>query len=136
LRDAGVAPDVIRGVVAAAGAYDVRDLSDEPDSWQEVDGHIYGETPDARGAVSPGVNIDPATPPIIVYCGSNDDPNACTRAIYFADRLRAAGVAATVVKDIGADHMGLLRALIAAGDPLNDSLLDFISRHSQGDKKS
>ena len=32
----------IGGVLAVAGAYDLRDLSGEPDSWQRVDGHIYG----------------------------------------------------------------------------------------------
>ncbi|MDQ2866252.1 MAG: alpha/beta hydrolase [Candidatus Eremiobacteraeota bacterium] len=120
----------LRGVFAVSGAYDVRDLSDEPDTWQKVDGHIYGDTPAARSRFSPSLHIDAATPPIVVSCGTSDDPGSCDRAIYFMRALKAAGRSANAIREIGADHMGMLRALIDPKDPLNASLLDFIARYS------
>ncbi len=121
----------LRGVFAVSGAYDVRDLSDEPDSWQRVDAHIYGDTPAARSRVSPRLHIDPATPPIVLSCGTADDPGSCDRAIYFSQALRAAGCESMVIREIGADHMGMLRALITPADPLNKALLQFIGDYSR-----
>jgi acetyl esterase/lipase len=118
----------IRGVFAVSGAYDVRDLSGEPDSWQKVDGHIYGETPAARAAFSPATNIDPQTPPIVTACGTRDDPDSCNRATHFVAALSAAGIASTTIQENGADHMGMLRALTDPKDPLNAALLYFIAK--------
>lgn len=118
----------IKGAFVVAGAYDVRDLSGEPDTWQKVDGHIYGETPDARSRVSPSVHIDPATPPIVVSCGTNDDPGSCGRAQYFARALTAAGRTVTFIRETGADHMGMLAAMLNPLDPLNARLHDFIDQ--------
>lgn len=124
----GLTLDAIRGVFAVAGAYDVRDLSGEPDSWQKVDGHIYGETAEARSAFSPAVNVNPKAPPTVTACGTDDDPNSCNRATAFTAALRTAGVASTTIRENGADHMGMLRALIDPRDPLNAALLYFISK--------
>lgn len=123
----GIGLGAIRGVFAVAGAYDVRDLSGEPDSWQRVDGHIYGETAEARSAFSPAVHIDPAAPPTVTACGTEDDPYSCNRATSFAEALRAAGVPATTIAERGADHIGMLHALVDPKDPLNAALLYFIS---------
>ncbi|MEO6835497.1 MAG: alpha/beta hydrolase [Candidatus Tumulicola sp.] len=128
LRAAGSSLGAIRGVFAVAGAYDVRDLSGEPDSWQAIDGHIYGRTPQARSAYSPQLHIDAGTPPIETACGTQDDPWACNRAIDFAAALRAAGRQAWAFKEVGADHMGMLRAWVLPGDPLNTEFLDFITQ--------
>ncbi len=128
LRAAGSSPSAVRGVFAVAGAYDVRDLSGEPDSWQVLDRHIYGQTPDARSAFSPAVNIDPGSAPTETACGTLDDPWSCNRAIGFATALRDAGVQAWAFKDVGADHMGLLRALASPGSALNSEFHDFIAR--------
>ncbi|MDQ2679950.1 MAG: alpha/beta hydrolase [Candidatus Eremiobacteraeota bacterium] len=122
----GLALSAIRGVVAISGAYDVRDLSGEPDSWQRVDGHIYGESPQVRSALSPSVHIDAATPPIMLVCGLAEDLRMCDFAVDFASKLQAAGRSAHVLRVGGADHMGLLKALISRGDPLNEKLLDFL----------
>jgi len=127
LGAAGEPLDAVRGIFAVAGAYDVRDLSGEPDSWQRVDGHIYGETPQARRALSPAVQVDPHSPPAVTACGTEDDPHACDRAKEFTAALRAQGIAATTIEERGADHMGMLRALIDPNDPLNAALLYFIS---------
>ncbi len=127
LAAAGSSLSAIRGVFAVAGAYDVRDLSGEPDSWQVIDGHIYGQTPQARDAFSPQLHIAAATPPIETACGTLDDPWSCGRAIDFAAALRAAGSQAWAFKEIGADHRGTLRAMILPGDPLNTEFHDFIT---------
>lgn len=124
----GVSPGAIRGVFAVAGAYDVRDLSGEPDSWQKVDGHIYGETTQARDALSPALHVAPSTPPTVTACGTADDPWACERATAFTAALRAAGIDAVTIRENGADHMGMLRALIAPDDPLNAALHYFIAK--------
>jgi acetyl esterase/lipase len=121
----------VRGVFAVAGAYDVRDLSGEPDSWQKIDGHIYGETPQARTVMSPIVNIDPRSAPTVTACGTLDDPDSCDRATSFASALRAAGIPSTTIQENGADHMGMLRALIDPKDPLNAALLYFIVKEEE-----
>ena len=128
LNGAGGSIGAIRGIFAVAGAYDVRDLSGEPDSWQRLDGHIYGETPQARGAFSPAIHVDPHSPPTVTACGTQDDPDSCGRALRFAAALRAAGIAATTIQESGADHMGMLRALIDPKDPLNEALHYFIAK--------
>ena len=130
LRRSGLPLSSLRGVFAVAGAYDVRDLSGEPDSWQKVDGHIYGETPEARAHLSPRVAIDPAAPPTIASCGSRDDSGSCDRALYFVRALEAAGCSASVIVENGADHMGMLRALVDPKDPLNVRFLEFIEQQS------
>ena len=128
LQDAGVTLAAVRGVFAVAGAYDVRDLSGEPDDWQALDGHIYGHTPQARSAFSPALHIDPNTPPTVTACGTSDDPGSCARATNFTKALLAAGIASVTVQENGADHMGMLRALIAPNDPLNAALHYFITK--------
>ncbi len=129
LRAAGTDLHAIAGVFAVSGAYDLRDLSDEPDSWQRVDGHIYGETPRDRARVSPSQHIDPDTPPTEIACGSEEDnPGSCDRAAYFERKLLAAGVWTHLIRENGASHMGMLRALIDPRDPLNEELHDFIDR--------
>ncbi|MEO7201971.1 MAG: hypothetical protein ABI431_04505 [Candidatus Tumulicola sp.] len=59
---------------------------------------------------------------------SGGDPGSCNRAIVFSAALRAAGIPSTTVRENGADHMGMLRALIDPNDPLNAALLYFISK--------
>ena len=128
LRTAGSSLNAIRGVFAVGGAYDVRDLSGEPDSWQVIDGHIYGQTPQARSAYSPVAHIDADSVPTETACGTHEDPWSCDRAIGFATALRNAGIASWAFKEIGTDHMGMLRALVSPGDPLNAEFHDFIAR--------
>lgn len=126
----GLSLAAIRGVFAISGAYDVRDLSDEPETWQKVDGHIYGDTPQARSRLSPSVHIDPATPPIVISCGSEEPPEMCEFATYFAQSLRAAGHPTPLIREIGPDHMGMLRAFVTPDDPLNEHFLALIARES------
>lgn len=126
LARAGLSLPAVRGVFAVSGAYDLRDLSGEPDSWQRVDGHIYGETAQARARVSPSLHVDAGSPPAEVACGTDDDPGSCPRALFFEQALRRAGIASRVIREVGADHAGMLRALIDPNDPLNKELLHFI----------
>ena len=129
LEAAGSSLQAIHGVFALSGAYDLRDLSGEPDSWQRVDGHIYGETYEDRAKSSPRIGIDPRSPPIEAVCGTEDDPGSCPRTIYFTTTATALGVSAQAYREIGADHMGVLRAFIDPRDPLNAEFLSFIASH-------
>jgi acetyl esterase/lipase len=126
LTAAGAGPAVVRGAFVLAGAYDVRDLSDEPADWQTIDGRIFGPTPEARAAVSPGLDIDAHSPAIVAACGTRDDPGACPRAAYFVHALKAAGVDGTFVRADGADHMGLLARFVDPADPLNRAFVNFV----------
>ena len=85
---------------------------------------------DSSGAqrVLSTTHIDPHSPPTVTACGTQDDPDSCGRALRFAAALRAAGVPATTIQESGADHMGTLRALIDAKDPLNEALHYFIAK--------
>ncbi len=132
LRQVGVDFSHIRGVISLAGVYDVRNLSDEPQSWQVVDFKIYGQTSDARARISPALDIDPHAPPFMIVCGSEDDPDACVRATYFMRHLHAAGVSAFVIRDMGADHMGVLRSAIDPRDPVFTALTHFIGLATKG----
>lgn len=126
LNAAGLSMQAVRGVFAVAGAYDVRDLSGEPDTWQRVDDHIYGETPEARRALSPAVSIDAQSRPTVTACGTQDDPWSCDRALSFSAALRRRGIDSATIEEHGADHIGMLRALADPRDPLNEALLHFI----------
>ncbi len=130
LERAGTSTDALRGVVAVAGAYDVRDLSDESEQFQKIDAHIYGATPELRGAVSPSLYVRAGAPPTIAVCGTEDDPEACERATVYVHRFVAAGGSAYVIRVVGASHMGTLRSLIDSNDPLNAAFHDFITAHS------
>ncbi|MHB8462880.1 MAG: alpha/beta hydrolase [Vulcanimicrobiaceae bacterium] len=132
LRKVGVDFSLVRGVVSLAGVYDVRNLSDEPQSWQVVDFKIYGQTSEARARISPALDIDPHAPPFMIVCGSEDDPDACVRAIYFMRRLHAARVSAFVIRDMGANHMGVLRSAIDPRDPVFTALTHFIGLTTKG----
>lgn len=128
LRSAGSDLRSVGGVLAVSGAYDLRDLSGEADSWQRVDGHIYGETEQERARVSPSQSIDPGSPPIEIACGTDEEPGACTRALYFEATLHRAKIPTRLIRESGADHVGMLRAVINPDDPLNHELHDFIER--------
>ncbi|MDP9017977.1 MAG: alpha/beta hydrolase [Candidatus Eremiobacteraeota bacterium] len=131
LETAGLTLQSIGSVFAVSGAYDLRDLSDEPDSWQRVDGHIYGETPQQRADVSPSQHIDAAAPPIEIACGTEqDNPGSCDRALYFQRALVKAGINTKLIKENGASHLGMLACLINPKDPLNAEFLDLIARTS------
>ena len=131
LAAAGLTFESIAGVFAISGAYDLRDLSGEPDSWQRADGHIYGETPQQRADVSPSQHIDPGAPPIEIACGTEEDnPGSCDRALYFERALVRARVTTRLIKVNGASHMGMLASLINPKDPLNAEFLDLITRES------
>ena len=132
LRAAGVHFSALRGVVSLAGIYDVRNLSDEPESWQIVDYKIYGQTVAARASISPGIDIDPHAPKFMIVCGSEDDPDACNRATYFLHHLQAVDVNAVLIRDIGADHMGVLRSAIDPRDPVSKAFHTFIGLDSKG----
>lgn len=125
----GFSPGTLRGVVAVAGAYDVRDLSDES-KFQKIDARIFGATPEQRGAVSPSLYVRAGAPPTIAVCGTEDDPQACERATVYVHKLVAAGGSAYVIRVVGATHMGTLRSLIDSNDPLNAAFHDFIKQHS------
>jgi acetyl esterase/lipase len=126
----GSSPSALRGVVAVAGAYDVRDLSDESEEYQKIDAHIFGATPAQRGTVSPSLFVRAGAPPTIAVCGTEDDPQACERATVYVHKLVAAGGSAYVIRVVGATHMGTLRSLIDSNDPLNAAFHDFINQHS------
>lgn len=130
LARAGASLKDIRGVFAVSGVYDLRDLSGEPDSWQRVDGHIYGETPDARAIVSPRLHVGADAAPTVVSCGTLDDPGSCPRTHAFERCLQQAGVESKMIVENGADHVGMLRALVDARDPLNQELLAFVDGHA------
>jgi acetyl esterase/lipase len=130
LAAAGSSPDVLRGVVAVAGAYDLRDLSDESDEFQKIDAHIFGSTPERRALVSPSLHVRAGAPPTIAVCGTRDDPEACDRATIYVRSLVTAGSTAYAIRVVGADHMGTLRSLVTAGDPLNAAFHDFVTQHS------
>lgn len=122
LRDAGVAEGTVYGAIADDGAYDLRDLSGEPDWMQKVDGHIFGETPQARARISPQLFAAASNLPIVAACGTRNDPGSCAHAIAFVRAVNAKGGNAIVLREVGADHMGMLRALITPSDPLNNLL--------------
>ena len=128
LESAGASLASIRGALVLAGAYDVRDLSDEPESWQRIDDQIYGATSEERAKNSPGLAIDPKTPPIEAVCGTEDDPGSCPRTEHFVRALRSAGLNGRIFRAVGADHMALLRRLIGPNDPLHAEFRQFIER--------
>lgn len=125
LHDAGTSLARVCAAIPDAGIYDIRDISGEEDWMQRADEKIYGSTPQLRAVVSPILFVNKASPPMVVACGTLDDPDACGRAIRFADALNAAGGSAIVLREIGADHMAMLRNLIDPRDTLNQRLHAF-----------
>lgn len=131
LKDAGVAPSAVRGVLALSGPYDVRDISDESDYWRGFDSHVYGDTVERRAEISATANAAQAAIPIDAACGTREDPYSCKQAATLVDALHAANHAASSFVERGADHMGMVRDLTAPNDPLNSELLRFIQ--AEGD---
>jgi len=127
LQRAGAPAGIVRGAFALAGAYDVRDLTDEPAAWQRIDDRIFGATEAARGRISPAIDVDRDAPPIVAVCGTHDDPGACARARHFARVLKARGLDGSAL-EIDTDHGGLLRRFIQPGDALAEAFRAFIER--------
>ncbi len=127
LRAVGLPVTAIRGVLALSGPYDVRDLSKESPRWQAIDRHIYGATARRRAEISAMAFTSSASVPIITACGSAEDPWSCRQATALAGALVRAGDCSFVVREIGADHMGMVRALLNSDDPLERMLLDFVN---------
>lgn len=127
MRSAGLDLSVIRGVMALSGPYDVRDLSHESLRWQAIDRHVYGATRARRRTISAMAYVAAASVPIITACGTSEDPFSCRQAIGLTNALLRSGDCSFVVRERGADHMGMVRALLDPTDPLEHFLLDFVN---------
>ena len=130
LERAGSSPDALRGVVAVAGAYDVRDLSGESERISEdrrahlrcdagAAGRGFAEPLRSRGSAADDRGLR-----------HRGRPAGLRARDGLRTKLVAAGGSAYVIRVVGASHMGTLRSLIDANDPLNAAFHDFIKQHS------
>lgn len=129
LQQAGVAPASVRGVVSLDTAvYDLPKLL--AGGAGEIHQRVFGDGQDAE-EVSPWhhVRYDAPHPAFLVFY-SEGRPAAVTQTIPFAERLKAAGHAATVTEAVGRSHRQLNQMLGTEGDVPTAQILRFLRRQA------
>jgi acetyl esterase/lipase len=102
LRSVGMAPDDVCGVIGLAGAYDLR-----PANPAEFPAIPAEDWPLSR----PVNHVTLQAPPMLLLIGAADGVVEAGNTLRLAELLCAAGVAVTVARYPGIDHMALMEAL-------------------------
>jgi len=133
LREAGVDPGRLAGVIAIGGLYELD--PDEP-LTPELDALVAAAFGDrrARRAASPLRLARAQAPSFLVLAGSDDVPGLAGQAAAFTDALRAAGapVAETFLSS-GRDHLTILD-LADEPNPARKQVLGFVGLGAHADE--
>lgn len=123
LRDEGIDPKVIRGVISVSGVYDVR-----PELF--LFASVFGRDSETRRLASPVTHVKAGLPPFLLLHGDLELPYCdATWADKFYDALHDAQVDCKVCPISKRDHLSIIAKVSEANDPAQRAILEFIAHH-------
>lgn len=120
--DRGLPDDVLAGVVALSGLYDI-----EPLRHTSLNLNLKLDADSARAA-SPLLRAAQGAPPALIAVGADETPAMCLQTERMHAAWQAAGNASTLLLADGADHFSLLNQLTAPGTALHAQVAALIDR--------
>lgn len=123
LQALGLKPDIIKGVVAISGVYDLTLGGVTARMLYEP---VFGSDPDKLADASPALQLTKKSPPFLVLYAQNDYPSLDIQARRFQRTLKEAGIQAKAVMIPGRDHVSIISGVAREGDPVREMLLEFV----------
>jgi acetyl esterase/lipase len=125
LREQGLNTNVIRGVIAISGIYD---LTRTGVMGQFIYEPAFGLAPDDLKQASPALRINSRPPPFLLLHAENDYPTADNQVRWFKNALESAKGEATARMVPGQGHVDILSSLVVSGGVVLTEVSTFLKR--------
>jgi len=122
LQALGLTPEIIKGVVAISGVYDLTLGGVTAKMLYEP---IFGSDPRTLEQASPALQLTRKSPPFLVLYAQNDLPSLNVQAKRFQRALQQAGIQVKTAMIPGRDHVSIISGLAREGDPVRKMVLEF-----------
>jgi acetyl esterase/lipase len=146
LKAEGLTQEAIRGVISISGVYRVHGLdfaaggtkSENGDSGPAAGGGqagraalspIFGKDPELRKQASPLSHARAGLPPFLILYAERDLPMLGEMAREFGSALREKGSEQQTVEIKNRNHISILKNMTTEGDPAQEAIDDFLTRH-------
>jgi acetyl esterase/lipase len=142
LRESGVRPEAIKGVISVSGVYRVTDVS--LDAVLKTPGMeasltvtanpftlVFGADPEICRHASPLTHVRAGMPPFLIAFAEHELPTLADMAADFDAALREHGCPGRLLKVPGCNHVTVLWRARHADDPLTLAVLEFIRRQAR-----
>ncbi len=123
LRALGLTPEIVKGVVAISGVYDLTLGGVTAKMLYEP---VFGSDPQVLTAASPALQITKSAPPFLVLYAQNDLPSLDIQARRFTRALEHAGIPVKMAMIPGRDHVSIISGLAREGDPVRKMVMEFV----------
>ena len=123
LKELGLTPNIIKGVVAISGVYD---LTLGGVTAKMIYEPIFGSDPQVLTEASPALDVTRKSPPFLVLYAQNDLPSLDVQARRFTTALKQAGVPVRTAMIPDRDHISIITGLAREGDPARKMVMDFV----------
>ncbi|MFB3903263.1 MAG: alpha/beta hydrolase [Acidobacteriota bacterium] len=122
LQAVGLKPEIIKGVVAISGVYDLTLGGVTAKMLYEP---VFGSDPRILAQASPALQLSRKSPPFLVLYAQNDYPSLDVQARRFQRALKEAGIQVQAAMIHGRDHVSIISGLARNGDPVRKMVLEF-----------
>ncbi len=122
LQALGLTPEIIKGVVAISGVYDLTLGGVTAKMLYEP---VFGSDPKTLTEASPALRLTKNSPPFLVLYAQNDLPSLDVQARRFERALKRAGIQVKAAMIPGRDHVSIISGLAREGDPVRKMVLEF-----------
>lgn len=120
LKDVGMDPSAIRGVIPISGVYDVRPR-------EMLFNMVFGTSPEERTKASPITHVKAGLPPFLLLHGDHELPHCdAPCACKFFDKLKEYHNTCRILPISQRDHMSIIARIIDPTDPGHEAILAFI----------
>jgi arylformamidase len=123
LHALGLSPEIIKGVVAISGVYDLTLGGVTAKMLYEP---VFGSDPQVLISASPALRLTKNAPPFLVLYAQNDLPSVDIQARRFTKALKAVGIPVKTAMIPGRDHVSIISGLGREGDPVRKLVLEFV----------
>jgi len=121
----GAKPDIIKGVVAISGIYDLTLGGVTARMLYEP---VFGSDPAVLAEASPALQLGKDSPPFLLLYAQNDYPSMDVQARRFQRALKQAGIPGSTTMIPGRDHISIISGLAREGDPVRKMVLEFVKQ--------
>jgi acetyl esterase/lipase len=126
LKEQGLTPRVIRGVVGISGVYDLTLTGVTGRFLYEP---VFGSRTSTLRSASPALSVTSKTCPFLLLYAENDYPTLRLQTLRFERALRDHGAQAASRRIRGRDHIDIVTGLARPADPVRAAILDFVRRN-------
>jgi acetyl esterase/lipase len=145
LKEVGLNPSAIHGVISLSGVYRVHELNEltgvpQGDNGPAASGFrvprtpfssVFGKDPEVRRQASPLTHVREGLPPFLIIYAERDLPSLPEMAREFEAALRAKHDQVQLLAAKKRNHLTVLIYAVADGDAVGSAMRAFIDRYSE-----